>query len=691
MKTGNYRSVIILILFCVSLTGRSQKEGLIWYFGDFAGLDFSNGQPQTLDNGALYTIEGCATISGKQGNLLFYTDGIEVYNRAHHRMPNGNGLYGDPSATQSGVIVPIPNDSLRYYVFTVDNDMEEHGLCYSVVNLSLAGGMGDVEPANKNINLMAVSTERITSVNHRNEFGIWVIVHEWGNKRFRSYLVTDQGLQSQYVITDIGLSHSGDDNNGKGYMKVSPGGEKVAVAIQGMDMVQVFDFNNATGKLSEPITLNNVTSAYGVEFSMEARFLYASERYGANIHQWDLEAGSPQEVMDSHAIVGILGYDGGGAMQLGSDGRIYIARKSKRYLSVINEPWEPGGACGFADIGISLGERASKEGLPTFIQSYFNFYWFNAKNFCFGDTTFFTLNKTTHLDSIHWSFSDPVSGPDSISEVLEPWHVFSSPGIYKVSARLFHVGSYTDLAETIEVIALPDVALGEDQDLCEGETVNLDAGEGFLSYEWNGNPALNGRDIEVTEAGNYVVDVTHVCGTDSDTIRIEFIPLPEVDLGNDTLIRYDSYIVLDAGPGMYAYKWQDGSGNSMYQVDYPGTYTIEIMDEYGCKGSDTINIEPVPFTLNLPDAFTPNGDGANDVFRAIPSYDISLEFHMMIFNRYGEMVFESDNIIDTWDGNYNGYPCPVEAYIWILDARTLEGNEFFRGAVKSSGTVALIR
>ena len=88
-----------------------------------AGLDFNSGSPVALTNGQLNTTEGCTTISDKNGNLLFYTDGSVVYDKSHQVMPNGYGLLGHYSSTQSAIIVPKPNNPNLYYIFTVDQPL----------------------------------------------------------------------------------------------------------------------------------------------------------------------------------------------------------------------------------------------------------------------------------------------------------------------------------------------------------------------------------------------------------------------------------------------------------------------------------------------------------------------------------------------------------------------------------------
>src|SRR2546421_1458715 len=109
------------LLIFISLFSFGQKEANIWYFGKNAGVDFSSGAPVAITNGKLNTDEGCATICDKTtGQLLFYTDGITVYDRTHTAMPNGTGLKGNKSSTQSSVIVPKPGSATQFYIFTVD-------------------------------------------------------------------------------------------------------------------------------------------------------------------------------------------------------------------------------------------------------------------------------------------------------------------------------------------------------------------------------------------------------------------------------------------------------------------------------------------------------------------------------------------------------------------------------------------
>ena len=166
---------IRIIFFFVLLSQLlfSQGEANIWYFGENAGLDFNSGNPVALTNGQLNTIEGCATISNSVGQLLFYTDGITIYNSNHQVMLNGAGLYGDTSSTQSATIVKKPGSATLYYVFTIDEEVNPNGFCYSIVDMSLDGGNGAVT-STKNILVYTPTCEKLAVVKHANNTDFWI-------------------------------------------------------------------------------------------------------------------------------------------------------------------------------------------------------------------------------------------------------------------------------------------------------------------------------------------------------------------------------------------------------------------------------------------------------------------------------------------------------------------------------------
>ena len=135
---------IVIILLCTQSNTFAQKESNIWYFGENAGIDFNSGAPVALTNGSLNTQEGCASVCDSLGNLLFYTDGVYVWDNTHTMMSNGFYLYGHYSSTQSAVIVKKPGSVNIYYIFTVAVEGSYDGFRYSEVDMNLNGGLGDI-------------------------------------------------------------------------------------------------------------------------------------------------------------------------------------------------------------------------------------------------------------------------------------------------------------------------------------------------------------------------------------------------------------------------------------------------------------------------------------------------------------------------------------------------------------------
>src|SRR5262245_26794541 len=112
--------MVWMLLACAGGQGFSQGYANWWYFGSNAGVTFQSGSPVAASGGQINTVEGTAAFSDASGNRLFYTEGVTVWNRNHIPMPNGNGLMGNASSTQSAVIVQKPGSTNIYYIFTVD-------------------------------------------------------------------------------------------------------------------------------------------------------------------------------------------------------------------------------------------------------------------------------------------------------------------------------------------------------------------------------------------------------------------------------------------------------------------------------------------------------------------------------------------------------------------------------------------
>ncbi len=384
------------MLLCCAFSN-AQKEASNWYFGDNAGVNFNLGTDtvSAVSNGQLATEEGCTSISDSDGNLLLYTDGRTVYNANHGVMPNGTGLKGDASSTQSAIIIPKPNDPNIYYIFTVDSpslDNIDYGFNYYEVNMTLDGGLGDVT-SNNGVNLLPNTSEKLSAVlKDCNTNNIWVITFAANNggennNTFYAYEVTSAGVNTTPVESTFNINI----NEPRGYLKFSPDGTKLACANIAKPML-LLDFDLVTGIASNLISFTpnltspsgNLQQAYGVEFSPNNELLYVStffttgnnindpnSQYGALL-QYNLLAPNilgSQLVLDERQT-----YRGG--LQLGPDGRLYRAMSDSysdgaSFLSVVNNPNQLGLGCNYQHNAITLSAN-SRQGLPPFITSFFS-------------------------------------------------------------------------------------------------------------------------------------------------------------------------------------------------------------------------------------------------------------------------------------------------------------------------------
>ncbi|MCX7736937.1 MAG: T9SS type A sorting domain-containing protein [Candidatus Kapabacteria bacterium] len=366
-----------LIIFFLSFTlAFSQKEAHIWYFGEGAGLKFDNSSnsPFVLTDGAMIAPEGCCTISDFEGNLLFYTNGETIWNRNHQILKNGDGLSGSIYSTQSVIILPKPSDQSLYYVFTINSEDEKIGLQYSIVDISLDNGNGEV--IEKNIPVFTPVAEKINATRHKNGRDFWIITHELYTNRFAAFLLTNNGLEKTPVFSSIGLSYTGNRTINMGSLKISPDGKKIVCGVFSKFTFELFDFNNETGEIYNPITIptNESLNAYGCEFSPDMKKLYTTSFDSfVRLYQYDLSSGNAQDIINSAVLIAdVDAINVLGTLQLGPDNKIYLAINKSLYLGVIEKPNESGLNCGYNPKGVFLNNKLSRLGLPNVIYDYYN-------------------------------------------------------------------------------------------------------------------------------------------------------------------------------------------------------------------------------------------------------------------------------------------------------------------------------
>lgn len=361
-----------LILFTQSAFSYEYKQGNIWYFGNHAGLDFNSGSPLALTNGSIDTWDCSAAIADRFGSLLFYSDGETIWTYNHSVMFNGSGLAGSTTGGQCAMIIPKPESLKEFYVFTTSEFASGAGFCYSTVDMSRQGGLGEVML--KNIPLITPASEKMCCIYNFHLDFWWVIAHEWNSNQFRAYKLDSYGLDTVPVISAVGSVHTGGSygyaHNAMGQMNFSPDGSKLGLALYLSGVYELFDFDIDAGVVSNPITVPDQNGSFGLEFSPDGRKVYTTRLYDTHIYQYSIGVFTQAAIVASKTLIGTIPFSGSyneGYLQLAPDGKIYLAYENATSLSEIDDPNATGASCLFQAYGVSLGGSFSRVGLCNFI------------------------------------------------------------------------------------------------------------------------------------------------------------------------------------------------------------------------------------------------------------------------------------------------------------------------------------
>ncbi len=631
-----------IVFLLISKLFIAQGEGNNWYFGVYAGITFNTSPPSLLNNGKISTSEGCAAVSDKDGNLVFYTDGSYVFDANHNQMPNGSGLYGNPSSTQSSVVCPKPgtyNYGLRrfdrYYIVTIDASGSEGiyaGVRYTEVDMTANGGMGDVVPSVKNVHLFGTSTtEGVNVAKHANGCDYWIIGKEVGTKNIYTYLITSTGVNPTPVVStavSTGAAHVGS-------IKVSPSNKIVSILNNSIPSVEVYDFDNATGVLTSKFYDNmpwvSGYRAYSSEFSPNNQLFYTTTLNNRNIYQYDLTAPNNSAFVASRTVIGTtsntIGYEMCG-LQLAPNGKIYAALQGAHRLGAIENPNTPGVGCSYNDNAIAItGLNQNgyamdvRLGLPAF-PSFFIFpnqVQYESANFnvnqyfCSSDSITFKLSDTNSVQSVDWFLSDvnqsfPTSpNGTGINYTTPPL----TGGTYKILSVVNYLCFVDSLMDTITVNAVPNVNLGNDIDTCLNGNILLDATlSNIASYQWSSGATT--PTLSVSSSGQYNVSVVDNLGCmGADTVQVTINEVPSASFTVSPVCEGDTSHFMNTSTintgSITSNSWSFGNGdvslaqNPNYLYPTSGTYTVQLVvsSNQGCNNttSQSYSVHPNPIAV----------------------------------------------------------------------------------------------
>jgi hypothetical protein len=316
----------------------------------------------------MFANESSVSVSNEDGDLLFYSEGVQVYNTNDAIMPNGNGLLCNSYDFQQGVATcPLPGDPNKHLIFHTGFDQI---LRVSTVDMSLEGGLGDVTL--KNIVVAPNIAEAMTIAPHTNGIDYWLVVRDFPADLFKVFPITNTGVGQVVSSVTCGM----DNFDWTGMARFNHAFNRLAVTMRGgfgnMGKLGLFPFNRSTGVLGAG-TLTPSYAPWGLEFSCSDRLLYLSHNDFVPIEQFNMLAGSPAQILASAIDVSepIVAFD----LAYAPDNRIYFTwndpwDNGARALGAIQQPDFPGPGCNVTDSAVVWTDinARSMTGLPNFIQ-----------------------------------------------------------------------------------------------------------------------------------------------------------------------------------------------------------------------------------------------------------------------------------------------------------------------------------
>ncbi len=308
---------------------------------------------------------------------------------------------------------------------------------------------------------------------------------------------------------------------------------------------------------------------------------------------------------------------------------------------------------------------------------------------CAGNPVSFTEQAVNNITTYHWSFGDGGSSPQP-----NPVHFFTSPGLFQVSLIAGNsIPCFDTSTQTIQVNpAVIAAFLIQPAAACLGDTTHFVdlTSAGPVQWHWdfgNGSTSLQQNpSVLYNSPGNYAVTLiatNGVCLPDTVTQNILVSTYPVVNLGPDTSICYGEQVLLQAqNPGLQ-YTWSTGDhSESVLIQDAPQWVWVQVNNN-GCYGYDTVFVNSTCM-LAVPNVFTPNGDGLNDLFQVI-NKNIR-DFHIRIYNRWGQMVYESTDPNQGWNGTFKGQQEEIGTYVYTIELTFGNGHDLVK-----KGDVTLLR
>jgi hypothetical protein len=563
----------------------------IWYFGYGAGIDFNSNPPTALNNGQTNLLDYVSSICDKNGNLLFYTDGMSVWNKNHQVMPNGNGLIGNTTAGQCGLIIPIPCNPVKYVIFHLTDFANPGYLNYTVVDMSLSGGLGDVVTTQKNVSLGSGWTEKMCAYYNVAGNNYWVLVHKWNSNEFVAFNVGANAIATQTVSSFVGTSNNSGSyyapHDAMGQITISKDGTRVLNAVTNQDIIDVFDFNAVTGVVSNPISFSTPAGekVFGAAFSPDGTKLYSDGLLGTKLYQYDVSSNNPSTIQASQIIIGTVTSNNSNYLYIerGPDDKLYVAHFSASSIGVINNPNALGAACNFSPAGITFSSATSQGGLSRIAYNIPHDADVSVSSssgttaICTGQTVTLTA---TGANTYTWSNS---SQGNIIT--INP----TATTVYTVTGN----GTSACLSTTQITIAVnvgsSVTATASSSTICSGKTVTLTA-SGATTYTWSNNFQGNSITVSPLITTVYTVAGTSSClSTSQITVNVVNVSL-SITASAGTICAGNTVIL--TASGATTYTWSNNTQGNNITISPLSTtiYSVNATGSSSCTATKNITV-----------------------------------------------------------------------------------------------------
>ena len=542
------KTIILLINFLFLFQLQAQNETTKWYFERFNGLDFSGDTVKYLSGCQFGLSESSSSICDSNGNLMFYSNGITLYNKFNKFVKDGNdlGFSFNPNETtsrQGTLLLKHPDNDSLIFLFCTDYQGRSGGLVYSIINIHGNSDSGEV--LSKKIKLVSPVNESIHAVNHQNGRDIWIVCHSVGGDLFHLFLLKKDGVNICPMTNSIGWPHSNDKLDAQTNLKFSPNGKMITQHETYWGNTETFSFDSETGKMKDTIFFSRFISVPGFDYSSNSKVLYLNQV--DSITQIELETKKKTRIknFDQNKLPEQI--------QLGPDGKIYGAIYQSRDLFVIDRPERAGDSCRVI-IKKNFLQNTGLTAMPNFNQSYFNTNSidYRYEQNCISNSINFLGKDTFNSISYNWRIKKIGKSVEATYTAKNINHTFSDTGKYEVR----YIASNGVREDTvIKIITIyPKINkqfLGKDTFYGTGTSINktLKAPLGMHCQIWQDSSGLT--TFFADTAGIYICKVTNksfceVIDTIVITECINSLTTPSLYRSRDTLYTYqqlaDSFV-----------------------------------------------------------------------------------------------------------------------------------------------------